>query len=104
MALPQSVTQVNEHAKYYLEQEQKRDAVVKEKEEQRKKMFQDYTFEKSINKHFSVYKKDHMTEEDEQMGVSYRIDFTVQDVQCHIFSNESMIESKVKTIKERFSK
>lgn len=94
----------SEHFAYYANQEKKRDEIMKKKIEGQKKRFSDYAFEGIRKKHFLVYKKENFTDEDEEMGITYRVDFYVGNTTCSIFSNSAYLEKSIEEVEKRFSK
>ena len=92
----------NAHAAYYLGQEQKRDKIMKEKIENQKKRFADYQFKEIKQGKFLVFEKEKFTQEDEDNGMSYRVDFYVGNTCCNFFSNSSHLDESIKEIFEKF--
>lgn len=94
----------SEHARYYISQERKRDEIMKRKLESQKKRFADYEFKEIRNGHFIVFEKENYTKEDEEHGLSYRVDFYVGNTTCSIFTNSTYLEQSIKEVNEKFSK
>ena len=90
------------HAAYYLGQEQKRDKIMKEKIDNQKKRFADYQFKEIKESHFLVFEKEKFTQEDEDNGMSYRVDFYVGNTCCNFFTNSLHLEESIKEVKNKF--
>lgn len=94
----------SEHYRYYSQQELKRDEIMKKKLENQKKRFSDYSLVGIRNKHFIVYKKENFTKEDEESGISYRVDFYIGNTTCSIFTNSTYLDKSIEEVDARFSK
>ena len=90
------------HAAYYLKKKKKRDKIMKEKIEKQKKRFADYQFKEIKQGKFLVFEKEKFTQEDEDNGMSYRVDFYVGNTCCNFFSNSSHLDESIKEIFEKF--
>ena len=77
---------------------------MKKKIEGQKKRFSDYAFEGIRKKHFLVYKKENFTNEDEEMGITYRVDFYIGNMTCSMFTNSTYLEKSIEEVEKRFSK
>ena len=90
------------HKKYYLQQELKRDKIMADKLESQKKRFSDYQFKEIKNGKFLVFEKEKFTQEDEDNGMSYRVDFYVGNTCCNFFSNKSHLDKSINEIFAKF--
>lgn len=93
----------SEHLNYYMNQEKKRDEIMKKKLESQKKRFTDYSLKGIKNKHFIVWEKENFTKEDDENGMSYRIDFYVGNTCCNIFTSSGQLEESIKEVERKFS-
>ena len=93
----------SDHLNYYMNQEKKRDEIMKKKLESQKKRFTDYSLKGIKNKHFIVWKKENFTKEDDENGMSYRIDFYVGNTCCNIFTSSGHLEESINEVERKFS-
>lgn len=94
----------SDHLNYYMNQEKKRDEIMKKKLESQKKRFTDYSLKGIKNKHFIVWEKENFTKEDDENGMSYRIDFYVGNTCCNIFTSSQYIDKSIEEVERKFSK
>ena len=97
-----SENKVSDHVKYYTLQEKKRGKIMADKLENQKKRFADYQFKEIKQGKFLVFEKEKFTQEDEDNGMSYRVDFYVGNTCCNFFSNSSHLDESINEIFEKF--
>ena len=90
------------HVAYYTEQEKKRDKIMQDKLESQKKRFANYKFLKQYKNHFFIFEKENYTQDDEDNGMSYRIDFYIGSQTCSTFVKKERIEKACDEIESRF--
>lgn len=90
------------HKAYYLGQEKKRDKIMADKLESQKKRFSDYQFKEIKNGKFLVFEKEKFTQEDEDNGMSYRVDFYIGNTCCNFFSNKAHLDESINEIFAKF--
>ena len=93
----------SEHLSYYMNQEKKRDEIMKKKLESQKKRFADYSLKEIKNKHFVIWEKENFTKEDDENGMSYRVDFYVGNTFCNIFTSSGHLEESINEVERKFS-
>jgi len=94
----------SEHARYYMQQEKKRAGIMQERLDAQRRIGLDYSYLETIDKHFTVLKKDNPTDEDISRGRQYKVEFTLNNVVCYFDSNEASIQDKIHQILIRLSK
>lgn len=90
------------HKAYYLGQEKKRGKIMADKLESQKKRFSDYQFKEIKSGKFLVFEKEKFTQEDEDNGMSYRVDFYVGNTCCNFFSNSLHLNESIEEIFNKF--
>ena len=94
----------SDHLNYYMNQEKKRDEIMKKKLESQKKRFTDYSLKGIKNKHFIVWEKENFTKEDDENGMSYRIDFYVGNTCCNFFTSSEHLDRSIEEVNKKFTK
>lgn len=94
----------NAHYEYYANQEKKRDEIMKKKLESQKKRFADYSLKGIKNKHFIVWEKENFTKEDDENGMSYRVDFYVGNTCCNFFTSSEHLDKSIEEVNKKFTK
>ena len=82
----------SEHLSYYMNQEKKRDEIMKKKLESQKKRFADYSLKEIKNKHFVIWEKENFTKEDD-----------VGNTCCNIFTSSGHLEESINEVERKFS-
>lgn len=94
----------SDHLNYYMNQEKKRDEIMKKKLESQKKRFADYSLKGIKNKHFIVWEKENFTKEDDENGMSYRVDFYVGNTCCNFFTSSEYLDKSIEEVNKKFTK
>lgn len=94
----------SDHLNYYLNQEKKRDEIMRKKLESQKKRFADYSLKGIKNKHFIVWEKENFTKEDDENGMSYRVDFYVGNTCCNFFTSSEHLDRSIEEVNKKFTK
>lgn len=94
----------SDHLNYYLNQEKKRDEIMRKKLESQKKRFADYSLKGIKNKHFIVWEKENFTKEDDENGMSYRVDFYVGNTCCNFFTSSGHLDKSIEEVNKKFTK